>query len=576
MWLQLLIPQTDKLRHGRFLVDVLEYFRINLSQLSVIDAAKISHFEILCHVHGYVPTVGLFQMDLFAFICHADPTKVRIGERQIEEGQVSLLDSTEGRVIPLAGEDSQDGSGSGDVDQENRSEDTDRAGQDEAVTIVVDEEFRAAAADKPKSKKKKRRAAGACGSDHPPKKLREDHGTSGDAGASTGRKSFAAHLGLLERSTLAVKVGVTAAATVPFVTYFVTPMPEREGGGNTDSVFGPNLHTQRPSERFVISSDSSYHYSTNVADAEVTSLVRSFVSPPPVMTTIVTTTSVAGASSAPVLGAGAEPVPHVHPSIFFSDSASIGTTGPDVACPSNLAGTKLSVDTFYVYQEMDSETLRQIYVPKWNVVNESVLDDPDVCRNMIDQLAPPGLFLASQERKKIERKCARHVNLLKEKDVEIANLKAQLSLKEVEATEERNSALEEEENALERKVATLESAATAKETELASLTAQTAKLTQDLSSLESSFDELSIKAASLESQRDGLVDQVSLLETTCSGLRDQVSGYELFKEQYEAIQDEQVKAFSDRMTRLDSKLMALALHLDEEFYPCFLTTIAGR
>ncbi|GJX83758.1 hypothetical protein Tco_0333239 [Tanacetum coccineum] len=166
---------------SRFLVDVLEYFRINLSQLSVIDAAKISHFEILCHVHGYVPTVGLFQlflclvglsryydlddnvyptlltdtgeeMYLFAFICHADPTKVRIAERQIEEGQVPLLDSTEGRVIPLVGEDSQAGSGSGDVDQENHSEDTDRVGQDEAVTIVVDEEFRAAAADKPKSK----------------------------------------------------------------------------------------------------------------------------------------------------------------------------------------------------------------------------------------------------------------------------------------------------------------------------------------------------------------------------------------------------------------------------------------
>ncbi|GJV69812.1 hypothetical protein Tco_1485321 [Tanacetum coccineum] len=281
------------------------------------------------------------EMDLFAFICHADPTKVRIGERQIEEGQVSLLDSTEGRVIPLAGEDSQAGSGSGDVDQENHYEDIDRAGQDETVTIVVDEEFRAAAAaDKPKSKKKKRRVVGACGSDHPPKKLREDHGTSGDAGASTGRKSFAAHLGLLERSTLAVKVGVTAAATVPFVTYSVTPTPEREGGGNTDSVFGPNLHTQRPSERFVVSSDSSYHSSTNVADAEVNSLVRSFVPPPPVMTTVVTTTSAVGASSAPVLGAGAEPVPHVHP-------------------------------------KMDYETLRQIYVPKWNVVNESVLDDPD-------------------------------------------------------------------------------------------------------------------------------------------------------------------------------------------------------
>ncbi|GJR21658.1 hypothetical protein Tco_0970185 [Tanacetum coccineum] len=46
---------------SRFLVDVVEYFCINLSQLSVIAAAKISHFEILCRVYGYVPTVGLFR-----------------------------------------------------------------------------------------------------------------------------------------------------------------------------------------------------------------------------------------------------------------------------------------------------------------------------------------------------------------------------------------------------------------------------------------------------------------------------------------------------------------------------------
>ncbi|GKF60501.1 hypothetical protein Tco_0177287, partial [Tanacetum coccineum] len=47
------------------------------------------------------------EMDLFAFIRHADPTKVRISERQIMEGQVPLLKSTWGRVIPLASENEQ-------------------------------------------------------------------------------------------------------------------------------------------------------------------------------------------------------------------------------------------------------------------------------------------------------------------------------------------------------------------------------------------------------------------------------------------------------------------------------------
>ncbi|GKD46010.1 hypothetical protein Tco_1270655, partial [Tanacetum coccineum] len=409
------------------------------------------------------------EMDLFAFIHHADPTKVRIGERQIEEGQVPLLDSTVGRVIALAGEDDQAGpvvqadhddqndsienighddlnEKSGDADQEDRSKGSNHAGKDETATILVDEEIQAAAADKSKGKKKKRRATGgASSSNHPPKKLREDHGTSGNIIASTGGNSLAAIKNLFERSTLNVEVGVAAVATVMFVTSPVTSTPEREGGGNTDSVSGPNLRTQHPSERFVISSDSSHHSSRNAADDEVASLVRSSIPPPLVMIAAVTTAVIAGVSSAPVLGVDAKLVTQVYQSAF-ADSTSIGVVGPDITGPSNPAGTELSVDTFY-----------------------SVLGDPDVCRSVVDQLDPLGLFsqlrgmdydqlfaefnvgaahqtclgaevrMRSEhnlkERKRFERKCARQVDLLKEKDVEIANLKAQLSLKEAEATE---------------------------------------------------------------------------------------------------------------------------------------------
>ncbi|GJS04444.1 hypothetical protein Tco_0320952 [Tanacetum coccineum] len=119
------------------------------------------------------------EMDLFTFIRHADPTK--------------------GRVIPLANEDDH----------------ADRAGQDEEATIVLYEEFQAAVADKPKGTRKKRKAAGgASGSNLPPKKLKEDHGTSGDAGASTAGKSLVALQGLLECSTLAMEIEILEDVTI--------------------------------------------------------------------------------------------------------------------------------------------------------------------------------------------------------------------------------------------------------------------------------------------------------------------------------------------------------------------------
>ncbi|GJW06874.1 hypothetical protein Tco_1569297 [Tanacetum coccineum] len=45
---------------SKFLLCILEYYQIHLSQLSVIGAAKVSHFEIMCHALGRIPTVGTF------------------------------------------------------------------------------------------------------------------------------------------------------------------------------------------------------------------------------------------------------------------------------------------------------------------------------------------------------------------------------------------------------------------------------------------------------------------------------------------------------------------------------------
>ncbi|GKE32332.1 hypothetical protein Tco_1451654, partial [Tanacetum coccineum] len=430
--------------------------------------------------------------------------------------------------------------------------------------------------DKPEGKKKRWRAAGASGFEYPPKKLREDPAPL-RCRCSTAGKSLDALQGLLELSTFAMEVGVTATTTVPFVTYSMTLTPERGGGGNTDSISGPNLRTQRPSERFVA------------------------VPPPPVMTAAVATTAIAGATSAPVLRADTK---LVHRSLF-TDYASPNAARTDVAGPSHPTGAEVSTDTFYVSQDMDSKTLQQIYFPKWNVINDSALDNPEFNVGAARQTCLSAeVRLQSEhnlrEKKKFKRMCNRQADLLKDKDDDIENLKAQLSLKEAEAAEvirlysqvsaveaaeaariseldslkERNLALEGEKT-IEGQVAMLDSMAASKDTKLMSMNAQVAKLNHDLSRLQLSFDELSIKALSLESERDGLVDQVSSLEGTCSRLRDQVSGYELFKEHCDAIQDAQVKVLSDHVVELDSVLMGMAIHLDEEFYPRFLTTIAG-
>ncbi|GJV55505.1 hypothetical protein Tco_1456510 [Tanacetum coccineum] len=551
-------------------------------KLSIIAAAKVSHFEILCRVHDFVLTVGNLLCDFLAthtapfqkfskpFLCFVGinhyyefdddvylvfltdddeggllyPTKVRIGERQIKEGQTPLLEYTRGRIVPLASVNDQENQDGGAQAVGNQNDDVQDAGHDvneegatdgqenpvEAGIVRIEDEVPATVADKPK--------------------LREDHDTFGDAGANTARKYLAVLQDLLESSTLTAEVGVTVAITIPFVTSFVTPTPESECGSRTDSISRPNLRTQRPAKRFVISLDSPHYSSANAADDEVTSIVRSSVPPPPVLTATVAATAIIGATSA-----------LAHAS--------------DVAGPSQPAGAE-------------------------NVINDFALDNPKVFRSMVDQLAPPGSFsqlrdmdydqlftefnvgvarqacfsaevrLRSehnyQERKKFERRCQRQTDLLKEKHDKIASLKSQLSLKEAEAAEAIR---------LRGQVATVEAAETSRTNELIGLKERYSALEEEKNVLEKK-DVLSVKASSLEAERDRLIDQVSLLEDTCSGLRDVVSGYKLFKEQIEVVQDEKVKVLSDRVVGLEAELMGMALPLDKEFYPCFLTTIAGR
>nr|GFA18905.1 hypothetical protein [Tanacetum cinerariifolium] len=58
------LPDRGRTMHERPIGKIglyTRYFRINISQSSVIGAAKVSYFEILCHVYGITPTVGLFR-----------------------------------------------------------------------------------------------------------------------------------------------------------------------------------------------------------------------------------------------------------------------------------------------------------------------------------------------------------------------------------------------------------------------------------------------------------------------------------------------------------------------------------
>nr|GEU50391.1 hypothetical protein [Tanacetum cinerariifolium] len=176
-------------------------------------------------------------MDLLFFIQTADATKVRIGERQRDEDEPKLLETTVRRVVPLLPVAS------------DRSLDELEA----SVDKLFDERGSGEQAEQGNSRQKtqKTKVADAGEPSHPTKKLWDDYGASG--GPTVGGKSLSS----IQRSLAGAVENANAG---------ITP------------------------KRFVISSNSSNHLAVNIAEAEVDLVVTNSMS---IITSDNTTTPIA-------------------------------------------------------------------------------------------------------------------------------------------------------------------------------------------------------------------------------------------------------------------------------------------
>nr|GEX54219.1 hypothetical protein [Tanacetum cinerariifolium] len=384
----------------------------------------------------------LLQMNIFAFIHTPDPTKVKIVEREQNEGEPLLLETTIGRTVSLLPvmPDRAESELDADANIQPFTEAADTIVEDVALVQPI------------RQGKRKSMVVDAGEASHPPEKLREDHGTS--SGTFVGGKSMSTLKRLLAGAVLNAEVDVAAIPTFHFMTTSISTTPEHEGGDHTDFVAGLNLHAIRTPPRFFISSDSSYHSGTNVAKAEVNSFVRSFVL---IMTTVTTITSMVDPASI-----AKEKL--VEPSLFCAGSSSAGGTNPTTGGFSDLTGSDFLVG----------------------------LDDGHVCHEMVDEFAPPKFFtsIRRMEHEHIFTEfnvgAARQMSfsselLLRETEAaEAIRLRAQASnfkavkkslRDETNTLKERNSILKKERNALDVKVTELEDLAVGKGRELTDLNA---------------------------------------------------------------------------------------------------------
>ncbi|GKC10150.1 hypothetical protein Tco_1001760 [Tanacetum coccineum] len=62
---------------------------------------------------------------------------------------------------------------------------------------------------------------------------------------------------------------------------------------------------------------------------------------------------------------------------------------PDLAGPSQLEESEGSDDSFYELATLNPSEAKRWYVPRWNITNDSLLDDGFYCHTLVDRVAPP-------------------------------------------------------------------------------------------------------------------------------------------------------------------------------------------
>ncbi|GJT73456.1 hypothetical protein Tco_1032742 [Tanacetum coccineum] len=264
-----------------------------------------------------------------------------------------------------------------------------------------------------------------------------------------------------------------------------------------------------------------------------------------------------------------------------------------------------STDSFYETAVLNSEDAKRWYIPRWNITNDSLLDDGFSCRTLVDRVAPPGFFstlrnmdydqlfaefnvgaarqicLGSEVRSRAEHELELKEKLrgkydtrgvlLSEKDAEISRLKSLLEEKATESAEvlrlrDQVSILAADKSLLSAEVSALKNVVSQKDTDISLLDSRASYLKSALDDSQAACGEARSLISSLSSERDGLASEVSTLHSAFSD----------FKEKMEAQQEEQAQELYNRVAELEAHVMDVSGRLEGEFYPAYLTTLAGR
>ncbi|GJR74535.1 hypothetical protein Tco_0086900 [Tanacetum coccineum] len=203
-----------------------------------------------------------------------------------------------------------------------------------------------------------------------------------------------------------------------------------------------------------------------------------------------------------------------------------------------------------------------IYQSGWGVTNNCRLDAPDAFQDMVDHIVPPGYFSVLRHLPNDDFLSQYNINLAQQ-----VAMGSQLRLRfeqedkllknDIAQVARRDQRIQAREKDIKNLEALLEAEADMKE----AAEAKNAELVKELESLRVQFSDLQVS-------NNQLSQQVSTLQA-------QVTGEERIKSIFEEFKKYEDDRVNSRCAEMDARLDALSIDFDEELYPHMLTAIAG-
>ncbi|GJR70397.1 hypothetical protein Tco_0016462 [Tanacetum coccineum] len=524
---------------SRFLLSVLQYYQINFSQLSVLGAAKLSHFEIMCPVLGHQPSLGMFHRFYVNFISNGWLSFTRRGptpcyfskkfdslkgwndhffwiDASIGHIYVSWYNDVSVRKDPLPPDNLVDFEL---LEKLNNNRTVIRRYPETFLCLVglshmgLLDFVKSADPFKVRTRERKLVEGEVPLITKTADVVDEDVVISEPVPTTAGKSPIALKRLELQSGSQSNESRSAPHATEEFMSSSVTLTPKPDVPEDSGSTQDVNVQTRRVLERVVVVVNSSSEH-----------------------------------------GLLAE----LGPLIFMG-------TMPKLLLPRRMKGRMLM--NSFESQTIDSATTQNIYVPEWSVNNDVRVENPVFCRNLLDHITPPGYWAALlnqtdarfldgfninsshhacmvsklrlrydheiMSRKRFQKKFIESSAIIQQRDAKIVALKAKLGIAEKESAEV---------SGLCKRASDLEAAVATKASKVVTLNVQNAKLLGKFSALELICEELNVKMG----------------------------------EEFVSQQDEAARRFEERVVGLDARIVEVKHDMDTDLYPHMLTAIAGR